>query len=306
MHTAKTMLTKEKTLLNAWFFCAKGEAIQHLTIKFMEMVDNCVYSEYTVYKDIYSMLSEGSKGANAVGLWKGAWYLAKHELIKDGWRSLYTLLFVGYLLLFTVPLLNDVIDGKDGGMSSWATDFIYLTILPILGFVMNQTMMRYWKENSYTKKMAQWRTLPISSRQIALGRIIQLAVVLFFAQLLYFILQFIFVRYMGADISAGHFALYALFWFGYSLTVSIGYVYWEVGHSGKMYFFSNMAYIAGLLLISIGLAFFKIGNIVVTSFEAIGNGFWWISLAAIAVSAVAIFIGVNRIEKRLESRTYRT
>lgn len=272
----------------------------------MGMVDNCVYSEYTVYKDIYSMLSEGSKGANAVGLWKGAWYLAKHELAKDRWKSLYTLAFVGYLLLFTVPLLNDVVDGEDKNMISWATDFIYLTILPCLGFIINQTMMRSWKENSYTRKMAQWRTLPISSRQIALGRIIQLAVVLFCAQLLFFILQFLLVRNMGADLSVGHFALYALFWYGYSLTMAIGYVYWEVGHSGKIYFFFNLAYIVVLLAISASLAIFKVGNIVVTSFEAIENGFWWISLAAIAVSAVAIFIGVNRIEKRLESRTYRT
>ena len=240
-----------------------------------------------------------------MGLWKGSWYLAKHELAKDGWKSLFTLLFIGYLLLFTVPLLNDALNGEKESLIGWAADFIYLTILPVLGFVVNQTMMRYWKENSYTRKMAYWRILPISSKQIALGRIIQLAIVLFAAQLVFFILQFLLVRNMGADISAGHFALYGLFWFGYSLTIAITYVYWEVGHNGKMYFFSNLAYMVILLAVSVSLAIFKLGNVVVTTLQAIVDGSWWLALAAIVVSAIAVFIGVNRIEKRLEQRSYR-
>lgn len=240
-----------------------------------------------------------------MSLWKGAWYLAKHELVRDRWKSLFTLLFVGYLLLFTVPLLNDVVDGELGGMASWATDFIYLTVLPCLGFVLNQTMIGCLKNNSYTKKMAHWRTLPISSKQIALGRIIQLTIVLFMAQLIYFSVQFFLLRNMGADISAGHFAVYGLFWFGYSLTVAVAYVYWELGHSGKIYFYFNLLYIVVLLVISFCLMMFKLGNVVVTSLHAIENGSWWVALAALAFSAAAVVIGINRIENRLDNRTYR-
>ncbi|OMF32254.1 hypothetical protein BK133_14625 [Paenibacillus sp. FSL H8-0548] len=240
-----------------------------------------------------------------MGLWKGAWYLAKHELVKDRWKSLFTLVMIGYVLLFTVPLINDVVQGEEGGMATWAADFIYLTILPCLGFVMNQTMMRYWKEDTYTKKLGQWRTLPISSKQIALGRIIQLTIVLFLSQLVFFTLQFLFVRGMGADIDAGSFILYGLFWFGYSLTMAIAYVYWEVGHSGKTYFLFNFIYIIVLLVISLCLTLFKIGNVVVTTLNEIESGNWWITLAVIAVSAVAFWVGVNRIGNRLENRTYR-
>ncbi|WP_169087965.1 hypothetical protein [Paenibacillus sp. PL91] len=237
-------------------------------------------------------------------LWKGAWYLAKHELARDRWKSLFSILFIGYLLLFTVPLLNDVIDGDKERALYWAADFIYLTLMPCMGFILNQTMMRYWKDNSYTKKLAYWRTLPISSKQIALGRIMQLAIVLFATQFLFFIAQFILVRNMGADISTLHFALYGLFWFGYSLTMAIAYVYWEVGHSGKIYFLFNMAYIFVLLVFSLGLTVLMHGNIVVVSLQAITNGHWWIALATIAISVAAIFIGVNRIENRLEKRSY--
>jgi hypothetical protein len=244
------------------------------------------------------------KGASAVSLWKGAWYLTKHELAKDRWKSLFTILFVGYLLLFTVPLLNDVVNGDRDTMLYWAADFVYLTILPCMGFVLNQTMMRYWKDNSYTKKMAYWRTLPISSKQIALGRIMQLTIVLVVTQLIFFILQFLIIRSMGAEISVLHFVLYAIFWFGYSLSMAIAYIYWEVGHSGKMYFLFNLIYIVIFFAVTVSLTYFKLGNVVVTSLQAIEDGHWWIALAAIAVSIIAIFIGVNRIENRLEKRNY--
>jgi hypothetical protein len=244
------------------------------------------------------------KGAIAMGLWKGAWYLAKHELARDRWKSLLSIFFIGYLLLFTVPLLNDVIEGNKEKALYWAADFVYLTLFPCMGFILNQAMMRYWKDNSYTKKLAYWRTLPISSRQIALGRIMQLAIVLFATQLLFFIIQFIFIREMGADISALHFAIYGLFWFGYSLSMAIAYVYWEVGHTGKIYFLFNMVYIFVLLVLSSCLTVMMDGNIVGLSLQAITNGHWWIALATIAISVAAIFIGVNRIENRLEKRSY--
>ncbi|WP_138754202.1 hypothetical protein [Paenibacillus sinopodophylli] len=239
-----------------------------------------------------------------MGLWKGAWYLARHELVRDGWKSLFTLLFVGYLLLFTVPMMYSSLTGDTNQMMNWATDFLYLTFLPILGFVINQTMMRFWKENSYTRKMALWRILPISSRQIALGRIIQLFIVLFCAQFVYFSMQFIIVRMMGADVSVGTFILYAVFWFGYSLATAITYVYWEIGHSGKMYFISNLIYIAIMLVVSISFTTIKGWNMVGSSLQAIQNGSWWMPIVAIAAGVAAVFIGVNRIEHRLEKRSY--
>jgi hypothetical protein len=286
------MLVKENTLSEHSFFL-------------LERVDNSVYSQYTVYKDIYSITTEALRGVTIVGVWKGAWFLAKHELAKDRWKSLFTLLMIGYVLLFTLPLFKDVINGESEGLSSFATDFIYLTILPVFGFVLNQTMMRYWRDNAYTKKMAQWRTLPISSRQIALGRIIQLTIVLFAAQLIFFLLQFIMARNLGSEISAGNFTLYALTWFGYSLTMAIGYVYWEVGHSGKTYFFFNIIYLCAMLLVALGISLMKMDNIVMNSLQAIEGGSWWLPILTLSISAAAFWIGVNRIESRLENRTYR-
>ncbi|MBD2868462.1 hypothetical protein [Paenibacillus arenilitoris] len=238
-------------------------------------------------------------------LWKGAWYLAKHELAKDRWRSLFTFAFVLYMLLFSVPLFIDNWEGEASRRFAWATDFIYLSLLPCLGFIFNKTMASYWKNDAYTKKMAQWRTMPISSRQIALGRLIQMAAVLLASQLLFFLLQYVILRLSGVELSPVSFILYALFWFFYSITMATAYVYWEIGHTGKIYLIVNFIYIFLFLLVTTALTMFKSGNIIVNSLLAIEDGNWWIVLAALAAAVAAVFIGVNRMENRLEKRSYR-
>lgn len=239
-----------------------------------------------------------------MGLWKGAWCLAKHELVKDRWGSIFSLVLVGYLLLFSLPALNELFD-EDESSWMWTIDLIYLTLLPCLGFILNKTMINYLRENTYTKKLAQWRTLPISSKQIAFGRMIQLTIVLFLTELIFFVFQFVVLRSMGAELPVGTFVLYGLFWFGYSLTIATTYVYWEVGHNSKVYFIFNLCYMVSLIGVTLSLTYFGIGNVMVTSLKSIQEGNWWMVIIAIAVSACAVVIVVKRTENRLENRAYR-
>lgn len=236
--------------------------------------------------------------------WKGAWFLAKHEMKRDRWRTLFSIGFVAYLLLFTAPLYNQRIEGEDSPWIGWATDFIFMSLLPLLGFVFNKTMMSYLKLDSYSRKLAQWRTLPISPKQIAVGRLIQMTITLFALQLLFFTLQYVIIRMTGTELAGAHFAVYALCWFCYSLVIAVIYAYWETGHSGKMYFLYSCVYLAVLLGLSIGLTLLQAGNIVMTTLRLIENGEWWIVFPSAAVGALALFVGANRIEKRLTERNY--
>lgn len=239
-----------------------------------------------------------------MNVWKGAWFLAKHELKKDRWKNLFTLALVGYLLLFTVPMLLNKGD-EDAASFNWAMDFIYLSLLPILGFCVNSSMKSYWKTDAYTNRMAQWRTMPISSKQIALGRMIQLVIILFLAQLIFFGLQYLFLALSGTDINIGSFVLYGLFWFAYSLTIATTYVYWELGHSGKAYLYISIIYIIIYLIATIGLALLHVESLTLTTLQAVENGDWWIVIAIAAIAVLAVVIGTNRIESRLEKRSYK-
>ncbi|WP_424767480.1 hypothetical protein [Paenibacillus sp. sgz302251] len=239
-----------------------------------------------------------------MNVWKGAWYLAKHEILQDRWKILISLSFVIYMLLFSIPLFMADFAGERETTMNWATDFIYLSLLPCLGFVINKSMMGYWKEDTFTKKMAHWHTMPITSKQIVLGRLIHLTIVLLASQLIFFALQYTYFYVNEANLSILDFMLYGLSWFLYSLSMAIAYIYWEIGYPGKTYFLVNFIYIFGFLALSVCLSIFKVGNIVVNSFHLIEDGNWWIVLVALAVCIAAIFIGINRMENRLEKRSY--
>ncbi|MGO4539521.1 hypothetical protein [Paenibacillus sp. 2TAB19] len=237
--------------------------------------------------------------------WKGAWFLAKQELVRDRWRSIIMVALIGYILLFTLPVFIDSLTESEEDSMSWLTDFIYLSLLPCLGFVLNNTMMNYFKKDTYSKKLAYLRTLPITPQQIALGRLIQLTIVLFAAQLIYFVAQYVIIHFASSVvIDFGDFALYALFWFGYSLTIATSYVYWEMGYSGKIYMVVCTLVAILFLGIAITITWLGQGNIVIGILEAIEEGKWWIALITPAISAITIPLGYRVLSNRIAKRNY--
>lgn len=94
--------------------------------------------------------------------WRGAWFLAVEEFRKIRWKHLVTIIFIGYLLLFLIPMFADAWNGEEEYGAYWATDFIALSLLPFLGLMSSQPLGMHWKSNTTTKKLESWRTMPIS------------------------------------------------------------------------------------------------------------------------------------------------
>lgn len=212
--------------------------------------------------------------------------------------------FIGYILLFSIPLFLDSMAESETDSLSWLTDFIYLSLMPCLGFVLNNTMMNYYKKDSFSRKLAYLRTLPITPQQIALGRLIQLTIVLFAAQFLFFAAQYVILYFSSVDIKLGDFALYALFWFGYSLTIATAYVYWEMGHSGKIYLVVCIVISILFLGIAAAISWLGAGNIVIGTLEEIEEGKWWIALITPAICALSLSFGYRLLTNRIQKRNY--
>ncbi|TCM93250.1 hypothetical protein EV294_107201 [Paenibacillus sp. BK033] len=233
-----------------------------------------------------------------MNLRQGAWHIAKHELTRDWMGILFTFLFSLYLALITMAVYNDT-----ESVMSWVLDMIFIVTFPSLAFVMNKTTMRFWREDTFTGKLAEWRTLPIPLSHLVIGRMLQLVIVLALVLTLFFTTQYILVGRLQDQLSVGAYLLFALFWYFYALSMAVLYVYFEIGHTGKAY--AMFCYISVVVYVAICavLGFFKAG-IVLGLLDGLEKGHWWYTAAAFFVCAITMYLGYMIIKKRLKNRHY--
>lgn len=236
--------------------------------------------------------------------WQGAWYLAKEEFRRIKWRHLITIIFIGYLSIFLVPMFADSSEGEEMGMMYWAVDFVTLTLLPCLGLMATQSFGNYWKTDPYTKKLAAWRTMPIRLNQIVLGRILLLILNALPALVVFYIVFYFVGRTITPEIEAAGFIPFAILWIGYSIAAGIIYIYFEIGFSGKLYFWFCMIFTFGFLIGMIICSLLLKRSLVVESYRLCAEGGWWLALIGIVLAAAATYIGRPLLEKKLRTRSY--
>ncbi|GGG16293.1 hypothetical protein [Paenibacillus abyssi] len=232
--------------------------------------------------------------------WQGAWQIVKHEIRRDKLGLLFSLMFFTYVAVILIPIFNERLESEAMGQN-WLLDFMYLSLLPNLGFVMNRTMFRYWRDDPFTKKIAAWRTMPISPAHIAAARFILLSIVLIAGWLYFFSLEYIFISAFHEKLSFLQYIGFAAFWLGYALIFACQYVYLELGFSGKFYVSACFVYFAlfGLLTYLINLSG---DGAVFGVIKAVQNGQWWISALSLAVAVVALLFTNLMLRKRLAKR----
>ncbi|MCQ6559332.1 hypothetical protein [Paenibacillus mendelii] len=236
--------------------------------------------------------------------WQGAWRLYQHE-IRHSWVGIIlSIVFFAYIAIVSSPIFSEFFaernDPKQAWM--WLVDFLYLTILPNMGFIMNRVMFRYWQNDPYTRKIAYWRTLPIGLVTIVIARMIQLVTTLLVVGAFYFILQYVLVSDLRETLNLGQYILFAGFWFGYSWTMSSAYMYFEQAYNGKVYLIICFCFIVVYILIilacwwgdfqpvreSLGLA---------QNNNPIG------AIVMVLIGAATMLASGHIIRKRLETRT---
>ncbi|MBH5320199.1 hypothetical protein I6N90_20545 [Paenibacillus sp. GSMTC-2017] len=236
--------------------------------------------------------------------WRGAFFFAKEELKKVRWKHLLTLFFIGYMVMFMMPMFTDAIKGENGEAFNWAIDFITLSVLPTLGFMSTQSMGFYWKTDVFTKKLVVWRTMPIPVKQIALGRFLIFITILLPALILYFILFYVILKFTIDEISLLPFILFAIFWIGYAITIGLIYLFFELTQSGKVYFWFCMLLVIGYLAIMVAYTFTTKQSVVIMSYNTFIQGNWWIALISVLISVLVTLIMIPKITKKLKTRSY--
>lgn len=229
---------------------------------------------------------------------QGAWHIAKHELTREWIGIVITVLFCLYLALITTAAYND-----EEKIMSWLLDMIFIVTFPSLAFVMNKTTMRFWRDDTHTNKLAEWRTLPIPLTHLVIGRLLQLVIVQTLALTIFFTIQYLLVDRLHDRISVGAYILFALFWYFYALSMAVAYVYWEIGHTGKAYALFCYISVVVFVLVSALIGLAKAG-IVLGLLDEVEKGHWWYTAAAFAVCLITLYFGYTIIKRRLKHRNY--
>jgi hypothetical protein len=233
--------------------------------------------------------------------WRGAWQLAQFEFKTSRGGMVMTAILFTYMAVVGMPFLDDLFGRELSRDVTWAPDFIYLAILPNMGFLLNRTMLHFWRDDPYSRKLAVWRALPISLRHIVLGRLVLMGLVAVPIALLFFGLQY------GLSSSARElldplaYLNFSLFWLAYSLMTGTMYVYCELGFSGKNYFI--ICCCSFLIYGPLTYALWLSGETAVERvISAAAAGSWLPALCAWAAASIVLVFGRRAIERRIQSR----
>lgn len=91
-------------------------------------------------------------------IFRDAWVLVRADFRGDKLNIvralLFSIIFMGYMAAMTVMVTEDALSGSDGRLMS---DFLLISMIPMLGFTFSRRTMKYLSEDSYTRMLAYMR-----------------------------------------------------------------------------------------------------------------------------------------------------
>lgn len=193
--------------------------------------------------------------------WKDAWIIFAKDLRLDRMYLVWNFAF----MIYTGIMLSILFQSREEvrTMMNPMADFLLLILVPMVGFYFSRRSFNYIKEDSYTKMLLHYRTLPIPDTTIMKSRLIQLATAIPLNTLILF--TTVYLMFVAMDIKMGlaQYLAFVLTWIGYVLAMNGLYIYFEFMKKGRTY----------LWMMVIQLAVVGIGAFVISWFN--GNLLEW-------------------------------
>ncbi|ASS68527.1 MULTISPECIES: hypothetical protein [unclassified Paenibacillus] len=232
--------------------------------------------------------------------WQGAKLLVKYDWMSIGFGWLFNIAMLFYFIVTTTPLIMQLREGGQADSFAWVIDFIMLAIIPVLGFFMNMTTIGNWKQAKVARKIARIRLLPISYRQIALGRLLTMATIFTPTLLIYFGVQYVLVYH--EFLTPLQFLNFGLQWYGYGIAVGSLYALMEMGLGGKAYLMYCFIIVVLILGVAILLSFNRIA-LVNHQLQAVQEGNWIWAIIMLAAAAISFAGTIRLMAWRLSRRS---
>lgn len=239
---------------------------------------------------------------------QGVKHIGSYIWRRDRLGILFTLLFAVYMGAVIGPNMNAVWDPDMDGEAvtpflNGVTDWLYLTMFPVYGMVMNKSAMGMWKDDHYSKRLAHWRTMPIPLASIVQGRYLQMALTLPVIGTVFLLLQYWIASDLREAVTPVQWVENGIVWMCYSFAANALYIWFELGFNGRKYVQLYMGY---MILMAVIVTIFTWQGIHLFQ-EALGvidKGYGLILIAVAAIAAiVAARIGYTATINRIKTRS---
>ncbi|TLS51236.1 hypothetical protein FE782_16020 [Paenibacillus antri] len=217
---------------------------------------------------------------------RDAWWLTRTQWSHSKIGLVMTIAFYGTYGGMT-GMFSDEWVSESFAFTGIMMDLLVLTFMSMNGFVFCKGYFNnpYWKTDSFTKKLAMMRTLPIPVETLAMSRSIQVLSASPVSTALYFGIFYI-ASDWARNLPVTVLLQFVLFWFALGNAFSVWFVVEEWSRSGKRYLLSS--FLALFVFIAVVVAFYFLTGKHLTFFivDAIQRPGGWLW------TALAVLIGV--------------
>jgi hypothetical protein len=182
-------------------------------------------------------------------------------------------------------------------------DWIYLTMFPIFGLVMNKSAFAMWRDDYYSKRLAYWRTMPIPLASIVRARFLQSLITLPIVGVVFILLQYAIAPNLRESVSLAQWLENGGVWLAYAFIVNALYVWLELGFSGKKYVLGYLGFMGLTAILCAALTWQNI-NLFQQVLRLIEEGYGTALIVGLAVAALAAtWIGHRATVRRIRRRS---
>lgn len=182
-------------------------------------------------------------------------------------------------------------------------DWIYITMFPTFGMLMNKTAFAMWKGDVYSKRIAHWLTMPIPLSAIVQVRILQTVFMLPVIGLSFLLFQYILAPELRAEVSVLQWLGAGAIWICYAFVVNAFYTLLEFGFDGKRNVLFYMAFMVFTLVLSAVLTWQDV-HLFQGVLRLAGSGQYALLIVMLAATAmIATWAGYRATLTRLKTRS---
>lgn len=242
---------------------------------------------------------------------KALWSLAELHWRRHWASLLFMLGFTMYISFLIGGILGDTLGDipdspREATVLDIAIDWMYLMMFPVFGLCASSSSFRIAREDTFTKKLAFYRTLPIPLEAIVRARLFRIVLLIPLFGVLSLLMQYGITASIREHVTLGQWITFGLTWICYGLAVGAVLLWFELGTSGKRFLAAYWCYIAlcGIAAGCLSLLGTPLVNRMLAQIVAGSSGqYIWLLSAALA-AALAFAFGYRLALNRMRRRAY--